>query len=230
MTSPPSSVPELLHVGRADRGRDEAAAGTENPRDLARRPGRGRARGRASSSRPRSRTRRPRTAAPGRRRRSRRSRGSRVSSTIRAEMSTATTSAPSSRWTRSASSPMPQPTSRKRCGLDSSTASTMTSSGLTPSGQLAVRLVPLREPLLARVLPLDDERVVELHGSMIGLPGMPRPGALPPSQAFTVAPTSANSPSWTRLVRSDPRRRRAAARARASGRSTASSDRSRGRR
>ena len=34
--------------------------------------------------------------------------------------------------------------------------------------------------------------------STIGWPGMPRDGALPPSHAFTVAPTSANSPSWMR--------------------------------
>ena len=34
--------------------------------------------------------------------------------------------------------------------------------------------------------------------STIGWPGMPREGDLPPSQAFTVAPTSANSPSWIR--------------------------------
>src|SRR5436309_2814881 len=33
-------------------------------------------------------------------------------------------------------------------------------------------------------------------GATIGCPGMPREGALPPSQALTVAPTSANSPSW----------------------------------
>ena len=41
----------------------------------------------------------------------------------------------------------------------------------------------------------DDCRVVEPHGVRIGVPGIPRDGALPPSQAFTVAPTSANSPS-----------------------------------
>ena len=34
--------------------------------------------------------------------------------------------------------------------------------------------------------------------STIGWPGIPREGALPPSQRFTVAPTSANSPSWMR--------------------------------
>ena len=33
------------------------------------------------------------------------------------------------------------------------------------------------------------------HGSTIGCPGKRRPGALPPSQELTVAPTSANSPS-----------------------------------
>src|SRR4029077_13805037 len=36
------------------------------------------------------------------------------------------------------------------------------------------------------------------HGARIGCPGIPRDGALPFSHAFTVAPTSANSPSWTR--------------------------------
>ena len=34
------------------------------------------------------------------------------------------------------------------------------------------------------------------YGATMGCPGIPRDGALPPSQAFTVAPTSANSPSW----------------------------------
>ena len=97
--------------------------------------------------------------------------------------------------------------------------------------QRAIGLVALREALLAGVLPLDDERVVELHGSMIGLPGMPRPGPFPPNQALTVAPTSANSPSWTRaLRRSAPRRTQAGARAPWSGRSRRSSGRSRGRR
>ena len=38
--------------------------------------------------------------------------------------------------------------------------------------------------------------IVELHGARIGCPGMPRDGAFPLSQALTVAPTSANSPSW----------------------------------
>ena len=35
------------------------------------------------------------------------------------------------------------------------------------------------------------------HWSTMGVPGIPRDGAFPPSQAFTVAPTSANSPSCT---------------------------------
>jgi len=35
------------------------------------------------------------------------------------------------------------------------------------------------------------------HCWTIGVPGIPRDGALPPSQALTVAPTSANSPSCT---------------------------------
>ena len=58
--------------------------------------------------------------------------------------------------------------------------------------------VALRQPLLARVLPRDDERVVELQGATIGCPGIPFDGALPPNHALTVAPTSANSPSWMR--------------------------------
>ena len=54
-------------------------------------------------------------------------------------------------------------------------------------------------PLLARVLPRDDGRVVERsRARRSACPGMPRDGALPPSQALTVAPTSANSPSWIR--------------------------------
>jgi hypothetical protein len=59
----------------------------------------------------------------------------------------------------------------------------------------AIRRVPLRLPLLARVLPLDDQRAVQLQGSTIGCPGMPLDGGFPPSHALTVAPTSANSPS-----------------------------------
>jgi hypothetical protein len=57
-------------------------------------------------------------------------------------------------------------------------------------------LVALHETLLARVLPANEQRVVELHALRIGWPGIPREGDLPPSHAFTVAPTSANSPSW----------------------------------
>ena len=53
------------------------------------------------------------------------------------------------------------------------------------------------EPRLVRVLVLDDLGVVQLQGAMIGWPGTPRDGDLPFSQALTVAPTSANSPSWT---------------------------------
>src|SRR5579872_6622252 len=55
--------------------------------------------------------------------------------------------------------------------------------------------VPRREPFLARVLPLDDERVVDLQRVRIGLPEIPLDGVFPPSQALTVAPTSPNSPS-----------------------------------
>src|SRR5262249_2350174 len=69
-----------------------------------------------------------------------------------------------------------------------------------------VRVRPGRRPLygrprgqagLIRVLLRDEARVVQpTQGSTIGWPGSRRPGALPPSQALTVAPTSANSPSW----------------------------------
>jgi len=52
---------------------------------------------------------------------------------------------------------------------------------------------------LVCVLVADELGVVErFQGSTIACPGIPRGGAFPPSQAFTVAPTSANSPSWIR--------------------------------
>ena len=78
--------------------------------------------------------------------------------------------------------------------------------GLVAFDQPPVDRVPRREALLARELPPDEQRVVEpevalgaAHGATIGVPGMPLPGARPPSQALTVAPTSPNSPfSWTR--------------------------------
>jgi hypothetical protein len=44
---------------------------------------------------------------------------------------------------------------------------------------------------------LDLRQLRHGYGLTIDCPGMPREGALPPSQAFTVAPTSANSPWWT---------------------------------
>src|SRR6266540_3703825 len=44
-------------------------------------------------------------------------------------------------------------------------------------------------------LALDQLRRVDRHGVTMGCPGMPRRGGLPPSHAFTVAPTSPNSPS-----------------------------------
>src|SRR5581483_4826684 len=58
---------------------------------------------------------------------------------------------------------------------------------------------PRREAALVGGLARDEARVVErAHASTIAWPGSRLPGALPPSQAFTVAPTSANSPSWMR--------------------------------
>jgi hypothetical protein len=67
---------------------------------------------------------------------------------------------------------------------------------------LALDVVDERDPssqeaLLARVLAGHGGRIVEPHGSRRGAPGIPRDGAFPPSQALTVAPTSANSPSCT---------------------------------
>src|SRR5207244_11025701 len=50
--------------------------------------------------------------------------------------------------------------------------------------------------LLSVALPLDQLRRAD-QGVRIGWPGIPRDGALPFSHAFTVAPTSANSPSCT---------------------------------
>jgi hypothetical protein len=43
------------------------------------------------------------------------------------------------------------------------------------------------------VLGADERRIVQLHAAWtISWPGIPRDGERPPSQAFTVAPTSAN--------------------------------------
>ena len=69
-------------------------------------------------------------------------------------------------------------------------------------GDLAARVAEdqlgdlLGGKLLPVPLPLDQLGGMD-HGCRIGVPGIPRPGALPPSHAFTVAPTSPNSPSWT---------------------------------
>src|SRR5262249_54890712 len=52
--------------------------------------------------------------------------------------------------------------------------------------------------LLAVTLAADELGGVNGACSRIGWPGIPRDGAWPPSQRFTVAPTSANSPSWMR--------------------------------
>ena len=163
-------------------------------------PDRDRARGRASTPPRRSRTRRPRTAAPGRRRRRRRCRAPRVSSTMRSDWSTPTTSAPSSRAIRSASSPRPQPTSSTRRGAprrplrserDGVRALGPAIDGRGPRAAL-VRV-------LARTTTGSSKRHIEIGlGSTNGWPGMPRFGALPPSHVFTVAPTSANSPSCRR--------------------------------
>ena len=68
---------------------------------------------------------------------------------------------------------------------------------IQPLGVVIERAARL-EIRLGRVLPGDRRRIVDPHGNRIGAPGIPRLGALPPSQAFTVAPTSANSPSCTR--------------------------------
>jgi hypothetical protein len=70
--------------------------------------------------------------------------------------------------------------------------------GVVALDELPVRRVALGLALLARVLPLDDQRAVQLQPSTIAWPGMPRDGAFPPSHALTVAPTSANSPPWIR--------------------------------
>ena len=53
---------------------------------------------------------------------------------------------------------------------------------------------------LVGVLGRDERGIVEAaHGRTIGVPGTPRGADLPLSHAFTVAPTSANSPSsWIR--------------------------------
>src|SRR5207253_378950 len=63
--------------------------------------------------------------------------------------------------------------------------------------RVRVDRLPCGEVRLVRILRADEVRVVKptAHGSTIGLPGNPRGVDLPPSHAFTVAPTSANSPS-----------------------------------
>jgi len=69
---------------------------------------------------------------------------------------------------------------------------------LTRVGARDVRVDSLSrgEPGLSRILLADKRRIVgrDRHSS-IGRPGSRLPGALPPSHEFTVAPTSANSPS-----------------------------------
>jgi len=62
------------------------------------------------------------------------------------------------------------------------------------AGDLVVERLPRRETVLGRVLLPDVPGIVEGHSSMTR-PGSFLPGALPPSHAFTVAPTSENSPS-----------------------------------
>ena len=59
---------------------------------------------------------------------------------------------------------------------------------------LVVDRLPRAEPFLGLVLTLDECRVVEPHSS-IRRPGSFLPGALPPSQEFTVNPMSPSSPS-----------------------------------
>src|SRR6185312_9010491 len=56
-------------------------------------------------------------------------------------------------------------------------------------------LVELLGRELATVALALDQLDRSDHGSTIACPGVPRRGAFPPSQALTVAPTSANSPS-----------------------------------
>ena len=165
-------------------------------------PGRGRARGRASTPRPRSRRCRPRTADPGRRRRARRLRAPAVSSTIRlglvdrdaparparAASARRARRGPSRPRARAAARPRRPPRTRPAAGRGRST-----------SCWAAIRAA---RPRVVRVLAPDERRVVErAHSSIRLCRGAACPRALPPSQAFTVAPTSANSPSWIRAAR-----------------------------
>ncbi len=64
-------------------------------------------------------------------------------------------------------------------------------------GDLRVRQLSAVALLLNQLRGTQSSRCARrrVHCSTIGVPGMPRDGAFPPSQAFTVAPTSANSPS-----------------------------------
>ena len=62
----------------------------------------------------------------------------------------------------------------------------------------SIRSAAAHEPRLGRVFVANELRVVQRHSSMTR-PGRRFPGDLPPSHAFTVAPTSPNSPSsWIR--------------------------------
>ena len=64
-------------------------------------------------------------------------------------------------------------------------------------GDLRVRQLLAVALLLNQLRGAESARCARrrVHCSTMGVPGMPREGAFPPSQAFTVAPTSANSPS-----------------------------------
>ena len=65
------------------------------------------------------------------------------------------------------------------------------------AGDALVDRCARHQSVFRRVLLSDTLRVVQpSQGSRIGVPVSRLGGAFPPSQAFTVAPTSPNSPSW----------------------------------
>ena len=142
-----------------------------------------------------------RTAAPGRRRRCastpRASRRARPSApTGRPRRPRASSSAP----IRSASSPRPAADLEHppRLGLGDRLERDLPRVGA--GRRRCCAAIRAARPRLVRVLARGRARgsFERAHGSTIGCPGSRLPAALPPSQAFTVAPTSANSPSWIR--------------------------------
>ena len=97
---------------------------------------------------------------------------------------------------RSANSPQPHPTSSTRRGSGSADRLERRLARIR-AGDALVDRCARHQTVFRRVLLPDTLRVVQpSQGSRIGVPVSRFGGAFPPSQRFTVAPTSPNSPSW----------------------------------